>query len=116
MAVVVLLVIALSPWWWLLAVIPTLLFIVGLAAWVVARVIASRVAPSMNKEQRKATKKVVHQVSRVAEQIGTPRFVLIFRIIKDIMFPRSAQRTLIGELTELPGQLHRDFESLRKLF
>lgn len=107
---------AASPWWLLLAFIPTILFCVGLAIWIGVRVTASRIAPTMNREQRTATRKVVKLVGSVAEQLGTPRFILIFRIIKDVVFPPSSKQTLIGELAETPGQLHRSFNELRKLF
>jgi hypothetical protein len=107
---------AASPWWLLLAFIPTLLFCVGLAIWIGVRVTASRIAPDMNRQQKTATRKVVKLVGSVAEQLGTPRFILIFRIIKDVVFPPSSKQTLIGELAETPGQLHRSFNELRKLF
>lgn len=105
-----------SPWWLLLAFVPTVLFCVGLAIWIGVRATASRIAPDMNQRQKAATRKVVKLVGSVAEQLGTPRFVLIFRIIKDVVFPSSSKQTLIGELTETPGQLHRSFDELRKLF
>ncbi len=116
MAVIIWLTVALSPLWLLLAILPTFLFFIGMVLWIIARVIANRIAPDMNKTQKKATKKVVGQVGKVAEQLGTPRFVLLFRIIKDAVFPPKRRRTLISELADTPGQLHRDFEDLRKLF
>lgn len=105
-----------SAWWWLLGVMPTVLFSVALALWIAVRIGAGRLAPKMDKKQKNAAKKVVDQVGRVAEQIGTPKFVLIFQVVKDVLFPPRSGQTLIGELTSIPGQLHRDFEALRKLF
>lgn len=107
---------AASPWWMLLAFIPTILFCVGLAIWIGVRVTASRIAPDMNKTQKSATREVVKHLNTVAEQIGTPRVILIFRIVKDVIFPSKSNQTLIGELAETPGQLHRSFEKLRKSF
>ena len=105
-----------SPWWLLFTIMPTALFVIGLAIWVGIWVMAKRLAPEMNKPQRVATKKVVKQVSTVAEQLGTPRFILIFRLVKDVIFPRTTKQTFISELAETPGQLHRSFQELRKLF
>jgi len=116
MALVIWITVAVNGWWILLGFIPTILFCVGLAIWGGVWFAARRLSPDMNKTQKKATKEVVEQVSKVAEQLGTPRFILIFRIIKDVTFPSSSKQTLIGELADTPGQLHRSFEALRKLF
>ena len=116
MALVIWIAVAVSPWWMLLGTLPTILFCVALAIWIGVRVTASRLSPDMNKEQKAATKKVVKRVGAVAEQIGTPRFILIFRIVRDVVFPPKSKQSLISELAETPGQLHREFEELRKLF
>lgn len=115
-AIVIWIAYAASPWWLLLGIIPTTLFCVGLAIWIGVFVTAGRLAPDMNREQRKATKQVVKQVGAVAERIGTPKFILLFKIVRDVVFPPRTGQTLIGELADTPGQLHRDFEALRKLF
>lgn len=107
---------AASPWWILLGFVPTTLFCVGLAVWIGVRVTAERIEPNMSSTQKKATKKVVRQLNTTAEQFGTPRFILLFRIIQDVVFPPKTRQTLIGELASTPGDLHRSFEDLRKLF
>lgn len=116
MALVIWITTSVSGWWILLGFIPTVLFCVGLAIWIGLWVASTRLSPTMNKPQKKATKDVVEQVNKVAEQVGTPRSILIFRIAKDVMFPSASKQTLVGELAEAPGQLHRSFETLRKLF
>lgn len=107
---------AASLWWLLLGIVPTTLFCVALAIWIGVFVTAGRLAPDMNREQKKATKRVVKEVGSVAEHIGTPRFILIFRIVRDVVMPPRTGQTLIGELAGTPGKLHREFEALRKLF
>ncbi len=116
LAVVALLAFQISQWWWLLAIVPSLLFLIALAIWLGIFIGARRLSPPLNAAQRKATKRVVKQTSKVAEQLGTPRGILLYRIAKDVIFPPKNQRSLIGELAETPGQLHREFENLRKLF
>lgn len=116
MAIVIWITIAVNGWWILLGFIPTVLFCVGLAIWGGVWFAARRLSPDLNKQQKRATKEVIGQVNKVAEQIGTPRVFLIFRIAKDILFPAKTSRTFIGDLTETPGELHRSFEALRKLF
>lgn len=115
-AVIIWIAVAVSPWWLLLGVIPSILFCAGLAIWVTARIIANRIAPSMNGKQRRAARKVVGRINSAAEQMGTPRFVMFIRIIKDILFPPASGQALINELVGTPGELKREFEALRKLF
>lgn len=115
-AIIVWLAVAVSPWWLLLGVIPTILFCAALAVWIGVRIAAGRIAPGMTTDQKRLARKVVKRLASTAEQLGTPRFVLLFRVIKDIVFPPKTKQTLVGELTEIPGQLHREFDALRKTF
>lgn len=116
MGVVALLAFQISQWWWLLAFVPSLLFIVAVAIWGGVFIAAGRLSPPLNAKQRKATKSVVKQAGEAADAIGISRGMLLFRIGKDVLFPPKNQRSLIGELAETPGKLHREFENLRKLF
>lgn len=115
-ALVIWIALAASPWWLLLGVLPTILFCVALAIWIGVRVTASRLAPTMNRQQKAATKRVVKLISEAAERLGTPRFILILHVIKDVVYPPRTSQTLIGELTDTPGQIKREFDTLRKLF
>lgn len=105
-----------SDWWWLLAIVPTLLMLIGGAIWTVIYLLVRRIAPPMNKRQIKATKKFVGHIGKVAEQASTSSFVILVRIVKDIMTRPQSDRTFIGELVNEPGDIHRDFETLRRLF
>jgi membrane protein implicated in regulation of membrane protease activity len=116
MALIIWIAAEVSPWWLLLAFVPTIVFLVGLALWVGSWILSKRLAPIMNKEQKKVTKKFVGHIGKVAEQVGTPRFILVFRIIKDVMMRPNSGQTFIGELSQTPGDMKRDFEHLRSLF
>lgn len=116
MAIVIWLSADVSPWWSLLGVIPTFLILIGGFIWVIVWTLAKRLAPVMNKGQRTATKKVVHNINEAAERLGTPRFLLLINVIKDVVFPPKDGQTYIGELAGTPGKLKTDFENLRKLF
>ena len=54
MALIVWIAYAVSPWWLLLAIIPTVIIVVGLLAWLIVWILAIRLAPSMNGNQRRA--------------------------------------------------------------
>lgn len=105
-----------SPWWTLLAVVPTVLIVAGIFLWVVVWALAQHLAPPLNAEKRQAAKQFIAHISRVAEQAGTPKFVLIMRVIQDVVFAPDTSRTFIGEIASTPGDMHRDFERLRELF
>lgn len=116
MAIVIWLSTDVSPWWSLLGIIPTLLIFIGGVIWLIVWILAKRLSPAMNKKQKVAAKKVVHNISATAERLGTPRFLLLFHVIKDVIFPPRSGQTYIGELAGTPGKLKTDFENLRKLF
>lgn len=105
-----------SAWWWLLAVIPTVIFFVALLLWTLAFLLSKRLAPRMDREQRKTARKFVGHIGTAAEHLGTPRFILVFRVLRDLMFPPVNNQSFLGEVSSLPGELRRDFEALRRSF
>lgn len=116
MALIIWISVAVDRWWLVLAIVPTFLIIVGLGAWVLVWKLSGRLSPQMNKKQRAATKKFIHHIDDVAEHIGTPRVVLVFRVLKDVAVRQKTSRTFIGEIAQKPGDMKRDFDDLRKLF
>ena len=107
---------AVHVWWWLLAIMPTFLMIILGSLWLLARALILRLAPIMNAKQKAATKRFVKRLNRVAEHMGTPRFVIIYRIAKDALVRPSSGQTFIGEIAQEPGEMKRAFEELRRLF
>lgn len=105
-----------GAWWWFLAILPTGIFMVALALWILARLFAMRLAPSMNKAQRQAVRHFSKRIDKVAEHVGTPKFILIFRITKDLVARPTAGKTFIGEIAQEPGEMRRAFDDLRSLF
>lgn len=105
-----------SNWWWLLAIVPTLVVLVGLAIWTVVRVLVGRISPPMNKRQTTAAKKFIKRIDGAAEHIGTPKFIIIYRVIKDVLFRPTNGKTYIGEIANEPGEARREFDELRSMF
>lgn len=108
--------VAFSPWWLLLALLPTVLFAACMALWIGSWILTKRLAPLTNSEQRKATKKFVKHLDQTAVHLGTPRFVLIYRMVKDAIVRPNSRKTFIGELAQTPGDMMQDFVRLRSLF
>jgi len=105
-----------SAWWWLLAIIPTVIFLVALTIWIATRLIVGRIAPNMNSRQRKAARRFIDRIDKAAEHIGTPKFVIIYRILKDVITRPTSSKTYIGEIAQEPGEMRRAFDDLRALF
>lgn len=105
-----------SAWWWLLAIIPTFIVLVAVTIWVVAWVIVSRISPAMNLKQKRATKRFITRIDKVAEHIGTPKFLIIYRIVRDVIAQPTSSKTFIGEIAQEPGEMRRAFDDLRSLF
>lgn len=96
--------------------IPTLLFLIVLTLWIIVRIIAVRIAPIMNKTQRKAARAFVDKIDKATEHLGTPKFVVLYRIIKDVVIRPTSGKTYIGEISQEPGEMRRAFDHLRSLF
>ena len=105
-----------SSWWWLLAIVPTFLFLIALTIWIIVRIIAGRVSPPLTKEQKNIAKKFNERIDTVAERIATPKFVVLYRIIKDVVARPTSSKTFIGEIAQEPGEMRRAFDDLRNSF
>lgn len=102
------------PLWWLLVLMLTPIFLVGIALWVACFVLVSRLHPKLTSHQKKLTREIVAHISHIAEQVGTPKFIILGRIVKDVVFGSSLRSSYIGELTAEPGEAKRKFDELRK--
>ena len=105
-----------NSWWWLLAVVPTFVFLIALTVWIIVRIIAARISPPLTKAQKKAAQKFNKRIDAVAERIATPKFVVLYRIIKDVVVRPTSSKTFIGEITQEPGEMRRAFDDLRATF
>jgi hypothetical protein len=101
--------------WWLLLLIPVVMIVsvifgVLAVSWLVIRT----VQPQQTKAQRKAVGSYVDKLQRVSEAVQTPKFVLFFRVLRDVSAPRKDG--FIGSMTDDTVSLKRDFTDLQKLF
>lgn len=105
----------LSDWWWLLFIpIAALLFISFAVAFVVLMLIRY-VRPDQTKTQKQAVKQFVDKLQGVADIAGTPKFIILFRVVRSIAAPKKdpylsnlvKNRELAGEFRELQRLFHR---------
>lgn len=102
------------PLWWLLVIMLTPLFFVLTLAWTFCFVLLRRIHPPLNARQKQLSNEIVDHISHIAEQVGTPRFLILGRILRDAVFGSSLKGSYIGQMTREPGEAHRKFEELRR--
>lgn len=103
-----------NAWWWLLEsvfVLGTLIFVVLVTT---ARLAIRMFAPSQTERQRDAVRAYVDKLQRVSDVIGTPKFILLFYIVRDIFRPRADG--FIATTSQDSKTLHSDFLALLRMF
>lgn len=106
--------ISLSAWWWLLMFAVVSSACIAISVLTVLYLTIRRVTPDQNPIQHKAVRGFVDKIQLLSDTVGTPKVVLLFRIIKDIAAPRADG--FIGSLTGASATVKKDFEALIKLF
>lgn len=106
--------ITLSAWWWLLMFAVISAACIAISVLTVLHLTIRRVTPSQNPLQKKAIRDFVDKIQLLSETVGTPKIVLLFRIVKDVAAPR--ENGFIGTLTGASTTVKKDFVSLVKLF
>jgi hypothetical protein len=103
-----------SAWWWLLAIPVFLASIVGAVILIIAGIIIRVVNPRQKLEQKVAVKKFVDKLQGLSEIVQTPKIVLLFNVLKDVISPKEEGyvKTTIGNSLSL----RKDFETLLRSF
>ena len=102
-----------SGWWWLLFIPITSLFIVLCTVGFVVLMLVRFVRPLQTKAQQKAVKQFVDKLQGVAEIVGTPKFIVLFRVVRSIAAPSS--NTYLSNLVE-DRELAKDFREIQASF
>jgi len=103
-----------SEWWLILLILVCGLILFATVLLAVTLVIIRKVAPKQNKIQKKQTKAFVEKLLRVAEVTSTPKFILLFQVMKDIVKP--SQSGFISSVSNDTVSLKRDFLALKDSF
>jgi len=106
--------ITINPWWTIALVLLFVAIFVITTLLIVGYVIIKRVAPTQSKPQKQQTKELVDKLLRVAEVTGTPKFILLFNVIKDVVAP--SEKGYIASISSDTVTLKRDFITLKDSF
>ncbi|MBC7869022.1 hypothetical protein H7X69_02500 [Candidatus Saccharibacteria bacterium] len=104
----------LSEWWLLLAIPIVMVICVGAGLLAIVKLVIRYVTPPQSYLQKKAVKQFVDKLQGVAETVATPKFILLFQIVRDIAAPR--ENGFIGTLSSDTLSLRGDFKELKGLF
>jgi membrane protein implicated in regulation of membrane protease activity len=103
-----------SAWWWLLVVILIIAVSIVIGTLVVVKLIIRSVTPSQSRLQKKQAKEFVDKLHRLSEAAQTPKFILLFQIVRDIAAPR--EDGFIASISSDTTSLKHDFAALSKTF
>ena len=104
----------LSNWWWVLVIFLIIIQSVALGVLVIVKLVIRTVRPYQTRAQKAQTKKLVDKLERLSETAQTPKFILLFRIVRDIAAPRD--NGFIGHISSETTSLKTDFVELAKSF
>ena len=103
-----------SDLWWILVIILIILTILVVIALAIAWAIIRLVTPTQSKEQRRQARALVDKLQRIADVTATPKPVLLFRVVKDIIAP--SKQGFIASISQDTLSLKQDFSTLRDSF
>ena len=77
----------LSGWWWFLLAPLIIVTILSIFATVIGWIALRILTPEQTKDQKKQVRSFVDDLQETSEAVQTPMFILLFRVLKDVLFP-----------------------------
>ena len=102
--------ITMSPWWWLLAIPVFSAIILAAVAFAVSYLLLKSVRPRQTRAQKKQVGVFVDKIQRLSEITQTPKFILLFRAIRDVISPQK--NGLIGSVVGDTTTLTKDYKAI----
>jgi len=106
--------VSMSAWWWVLVIVFIAWILLGAILLTIAGVIITMTRPLQTKAQKKLVKTFVDKLQSVSEVLQTPRFMLLFRLVKTSLNPQ--RYNIIKNLTEHTVGLQRDLDEIIRSF
>ena len=106
--------VSMSAWWWVLVIVFIAWILLGAILLTIAGVIITMTRPLQTKAQKKLVKTFVDKLQSVSEVLQTPRYMLLFRLVKTSLNPQ--RYNIIKNLTEHTIGLQRDLDEIIRSF
>lgn len=104
---------SLSSWWWLLAIPIGIGLSVAAGLLAVFRLTIRHVRPKESQTQRELVQAFVSKLETASELVGTPKFIILFRVIRSIAAPRSD--SFLGDIVSTK-HLKKEFQAICQSF
>ena len=106
--------VTISGWWWLLLAPVIFLTVIFIAAAALTRFALAALRPAQTSAQKAKVRSFVDALQKTSETIQTPKFVILFRLVKDMFVP--SKETYINELSGTASSLRNGFKEVITLF
>jgi len=97
--------VTLSAWWWLLLAPLILITVIAIFAAALTRVAIVFLRPYQTIEQRRTVRGFVDALQEGSETIQTPKFMLLFFVVRDVLFP--SKQSYISKVSSNAVSLQR---------
>lgn len=108
------LVVSVNAWWWFFLAPVIFAGLVFAVLLIVVRVLLKLADSTQNRDQKRAVRDYVDKLQRVAENLQTPQYVILFRVVRDVARPRPDG--FIESVSRDSKTLAPDFKRLTTLF
>lgn len=107
--------VTLSGWWWFGLVPVIFVSIIFTILATITGFLIYLLKPSQSKTQKRKVKSFVDGIQKSAEAVQTPKFLLLIRLIKDVVMPgsRSYVRELASTATDMKADLQDIIDSFK---
>jgi len=106
--------VSLSAWWLLLAIPVFILVVISVGLLVVARLVIGIVTPQQTSHQKQDVARFVDKLQTLSDIAQTPKPILLFRIVRDVIAPR--RNGFIQSASSDTLSLKKDFIDLQRTF
>jgi len=104
----------LSAWWWILVAFFIMGTLIASTLLVVGGLIIRTIRPVQTRQQTKQISKFVDKIQSIADLTGTPKIVILFRIVRDMTAMNT--RGYIQTLYDDTASMHDDFRNIVRSF
>jgi len=105
---------AYNAWIWVFSAVIIVWLVVLVVFAFVTTFAIGLLRPKMNANQEAAVSAFVDKVERVTDYAGTPKIIVLFKVLRDLIWPR--EESFILKATKDSTSLHKDFIQLSKDF
>jgi len=112
--IVVVWLVTLSGWWWFLLAPLIIVSVVFIFVVALTRVALIFLKPPQTKAQRQSVRTFVDALQESSETITTPKFVLFFYVVRDVLFP--TKEGFVRKVAANASTLQREFTNIIKSF